>query len=60
MFEVRSVQLAAPYSPELIAELDHLLRVMESAVKEDDSERYIDMRCVSTADWSKAAVTALF
>jgi DNA-binding GntR family transcriptional regulator len=42
MLEVRSVQLAAPYSPQLIEELDGLLRVMESSLKEDDEERYID------------------
>jgi DNA-binding GntR family transcriptional regulator len=42
MLEVRSVQLAAPYSPRMLDELDHLLSVMESALKDDDQERYID------------------
>ena len=38
MLEVRSVQLAAPYCPQLIDELDHLLRIMESSLKEDDQD----------------------
>lgn len=42
MLEVRSVELAAPYARELLDELDHLVRVMESALKVDDQERYID------------------
>ncbi len=42
MLEVRSVQLAAPYSPPLIDELDQLLRIMESSLKAVDEERYID------------------
>lgn len=42
MLEVRAVQLAAPYSPQLLDELDELVRVMEAALKDDDRERYID------------------
>jgi len=42
MLEVRSVQLAAPYPPQMLEELEHLVRVMESALKDDDQERYID------------------
>ena len=42
MLEVRSVELAAPYAPQLIEELEQLLRVMESSLREDDQERYID------------------
>jgi DNA-binding GntR family transcriptional regulator len=42
MLEVRSVRLAAPYSKELLAHFEDYLAEMESAVKEDDSERYID------------------
>jgi DNA-binding GntR family transcriptional regulator len=42
MLEVRAVQLAAPYAPPLLQELDHLLRVMEASLKDDDRERYID------------------
>jgi DNA-binding GntR family transcriptional regulator len=42
MLEVRSVRLAAPYSKELLAQFEDFLAEMESAVKEDDSERYID------------------
>jgi len=42
MLEVRSVQIAAPYSPQLIADLDSLLRVMDGALKSDDRESYID------------------
>ena len=42
MLEVRSVEIAAPYSPQLISDLDNLLRVMDTALKSDDQERYID------------------
>jgi DNA-binding GntR family transcriptional regulator len=42
MLEVRSVRLAAPYSKELLGQFEDYLAEMESAVKEDDSERYID------------------
>ena len=42
MLEVRSVRLAAPYSKELLAHFEDYLAEMENAVKEDDSERYID------------------
>src|SRR5215475_416927 len=42
MLEKRSVVLAAPYKPELLAVLDECLRNMEAAVKADDSEVYID------------------
>jgi DNA-binding GntR family transcriptional regulator len=42
MLEVRSVRLAAPYSKELLAHFEDYLAQMESAVQEDDSERYID------------------
>jgi DNA-binding GntR family transcriptional regulator len=42
MLEMRSVQIAAPYPPQLISDLDSLLRVMETALKSDDQERYID------------------
>jgi DNA-binding GntR family transcriptional regulator len=36
------VQLAAPYAPQFLEELDHLVRVMEASLKTDDRERYID------------------
>ena len=42
MLEVRSVHLAAPYSEELLAHFEHYLAEMETAVKANDSERYID------------------
>jgi DNA-binding GntR family transcriptional regulator len=42
MLETRSVQLAAPYKPELLVGLGECLRAMDLAVKEDDSEQYID------------------
>jgi DNA-binding GntR family transcriptional regulator len=42
MLEVRSVELAAPYPRELLDELEQLVRVMESSLKNDDQERYID------------------
>jgi DNA-binding GntR family transcriptional regulator len=42
MLEMRSVALSAPYSPELLADLDGYLRAMDVAVKADDSEDYID------------------
>jgi len=42
MLEVRAVELAAPYPRELLDELEQLVRVMESALKADDQERYID------------------
>jgi DNA-binding GntR family transcriptional regulator len=42
MLEMRSVALAAPYSPELLADLGGFLREMDAAVRIDDSEAYID------------------
>lgn len=42
MLEMRSLQLAAPYKPVLLADLGGYLREMEVAVKGDDSEGYID------------------
>ena len=42
MLEKRSVVLAAPYKPELLAALEEYLRNMDTAVKVDDSEVYID------------------
>jgi DNA-binding GntR family transcriptional regulator len=42
MLEVRSIGLAAPYSPELLEDLTRYLREMEAAVKVDDAEGYID------------------
>lgn len=42
MLEMRSVALAAPYKPELLADLGEYMRSMDAAVKADDSEGYID------------------
>jgi len=42
MLEVRAVRLAAPYSKELLEQFEEYLAEMEVAVKENDSERYID------------------
>jgi DNA-binding GntR family transcriptional regulator len=42
MLEMRSVVLAAPYKPDLLADLAGYLREMDTAVKADDSEGYID------------------
>jgi DNA-binding GntR family transcriptional regulator len=42
MLEMRSLALAAPYSPILLQNLSDCLREMEAAVKTDDSESYID------------------
>jgi DNA-binding GntR family transcriptional regulator len=42
MLEARSVVLAAPYGPQLLEDLGEYLRSMETAVKTDDSESYID------------------
>jgi DNA-binding GntR family transcriptional regulator len=42
MLEVRSVRLAAPYSEELLADLESYMLEMETAVQAEDSERYID------------------
>ena len=42
MLEVRAARLAAPYSPQLLAEFDATLEAMEAAVQAEDSERYID------------------
>jgi DNA-binding GntR family transcriptional regulator len=42
MLEMRSVALAAPYKPDLLADLAGYLRAMDAAVKADDSEGYID------------------
>jgi DNA-binding GntR family transcriptional regulator len=42
MLEERAVELAAPYSPELLEELERCVRAMAAAVARDDSEHYID------------------
>ncbi len=42
MLEVRAVALAYPYTPELLADLTEYLHEMDVAVKNDDSEGYID------------------
>jgi DNA-binding GntR family transcriptional regulator len=42
MLEMRAVQLAAPYPPELLAVLDQHLGEMDAAINGNDSERYID------------------
>jgi DNA-binding GntR family transcriptional regulator len=42
MLEMRSVVLAAPYKPDLLADLAGYLREMDVSVKADDSEGYID------------------
>jgi len=42
MLETRSVELAAPYGPQLLEDLGEYLRGMDTAVKTDDSEGYID------------------
>jgi DNA-binding GntR family transcriptional regulator len=42
MLEMRSVALAAPYTPALLQKLSDYLREMDAAVKADDSESYID------------------
>jgi len=42
MLEMRSVQLAAPYKPAMLTDLAEDLRGMDAAVKDDDSEAYID------------------
>jgi DNA-binding GntR family transcriptional regulator len=42
MLETRSVHLAAPYPPELLAHFEQYLAEMEIAVKDNDPERYID------------------
>jgi DNA-binding GntR family transcriptional regulator len=42
MLEVRSVRLAAPYSKELLACFAEYLAEMETAVSDNDPERYID------------------
>jgi DNA-binding GntR family transcriptional regulator len=42
MLEMRSVVLAAPYKPQLLADLAECLREMDAAVKADDPEAYID------------------
>jgi DNA-binding GntR family transcriptional regulator len=42
MLEMRSVELAAPYEPHLLPDLAEYVRGMDSAVKADDSESYID------------------
>jgi DNA-binding GntR family transcriptional regulator len=42
MLEMRSMALAAPYSPALLDELGAFLHGMDEAVKADDSEGYID------------------
>ena len=42
MLEMRSVKLAAPYEPQLLADLGEYLRGMDAAVAGEDSEAYID------------------
>jgi DNA-binding GntR family transcriptional regulator len=42
MLETRSVVLAAPYGAQLLEDLSEYLRNMDTAVKADDSEGYID------------------
>jgi len=42
MLEMRSVTLAAPYSPQLLTDLGQLLQEMDAGVKADDAEYYID------------------
>jgi DNA-binding GntR family transcriptional regulator len=42
MLEMRSVKLAAPYKPQLLADLGEYLRGMDAAVRGEDSEAYID------------------
>ncbi len=42
MLEVRAVQIAAPYPPQLLADLDQYLHEMDASLKNDDEERYID------------------
>ncbi len=42
MLEVRSVRLAAPYTEELLADLEGCMRDMEAGVTANDAERYID------------------
>jgi DNA-binding GntR family transcriptional regulator len=42
MLEMRSVELAAPYAPQLLEDLGEYVRGMDTAVKADDSEGYID------------------
>lgn len=42
MLEMRSVELAAPYGPQLLDDLGECVRGMDSSVKVDDSEGYID------------------
>ena len=42
MLETRSITLAVPYPPQMLTDLGTYLREMERAVKEDDSEHYID------------------
>jgi DNA-binding GntR family transcriptional regulator len=42
MLEVRSIRLAAPYSKELLGDLETCMLEMEAAVKAEDAESYID------------------
>jgi DNA-binding GntR family transcriptional regulator len=42
MLEVRAVTLAAPYKPEVLADLADFLQQMDAAVKQGDAEGYID------------------
>ncbi|HEX4676075.1 MAG TPA: GntR family transcriptional regulator [Steroidobacteraceae bacterium] len=42
MLEMRSVKLAAPYPDALLSDLEEYVVEMDAAVKENDSERYID------------------
>ena len=42
MLEVRSVRLAAPYSKELLADLESYMLEMEAGVKANDAEHYIE------------------
>jgi len=42
MLEVRSVRLAAPYSKELLADLEAYMLGMEAGVRANDADHYID------------------
>jgi DNA-binding GntR family transcriptional regulator len=42
MLEVQSVNLARPYAEELLADLARYLREMETSIRGNDPERYID------------------
>jgi DNA-binding GntR family transcriptional regulator len=42
LLECRSLQIAAPYGPELVADLSEMLKMMESSLRAGNHERYID------------------